>query len=160
DLADRTTFYRNDLAFEEDAGVPKNPHKFLTDINDTDRLAVEIALGAQQQVATFFASDGQTIIHPEPARFFETPIQGQLPEDFDWIRASAPSGPPAPASGSQTSGPVITGRPGGSPPISVLFAAIPHGATAVAPGAILAAPWTFQLGSPLLDETPVLSSLE
>jgi hypothetical protein len=93
DLADRTTFYRNDLAFAEDAGVPRNPHKFLTDINDTNQLAVEIALGAQQQVATFFASNGQTIIHPEPARFFETPIQGQLPEDFNWIPAAAPTAP-------------------------------------------------------------------
>jgi pimeloyl-ACP methyl ester carboxylesterase len=85
DLADRVTFYRNDLAFAEDGQVPKNPHRFMTDVNDTDPLAVQIALGAQQQVATFFASDGQTIIQPEPARFFETPIQGPLPEDFSWI---------------------------------------------------------------------------
>ena len=160
DLADRTTFYRNDLAFEEDAGVPKNPHRFLFDINDTDRLAVEIALGTQQQVAIFFASNGQTIIHPGPARFFETPIQGQLPEDFNWIPASAPPEPPAPAPGSQTSGPMITGRPGGSPAISAPFAVVQLGVIAVEPGALVAVPLTFQPGTPLLDETPVLSSLQ
>jgi hypothetical protein len=33
----------------------------------------------------FFASDGTEIIHPEPARFFETPVRGPLPEDFNWI---------------------------------------------------------------------------
>src|SRR5262249_20812527 len=85
DLADRTTSYRNDLAYAEDHGVPKNPHKFLTDINDNDQLAVDIARVAQQQIASFFASGGQTIIQPEPARFFETPIQGPLPEDLNWI---------------------------------------------------------------------------
>jgi hypothetical protein len=85
DLADRTTYYRNDLAYAEDPGVPKNPHHFMDRILDPNPLAVQIALGAQDQIATFFASDGQTIIHPEPARFFETPIQGPLPEDLNWI---------------------------------------------------------------------------
>jgi hypothetical protein len=32
-----------------------------------------IARGAQEQVATFFETDGQVIIQPEPARFFEVP---------------------------------------------------------------------------------------
>jgi hypothetical protein len=85
DLADRTTFYRNDLAHAEDPGVPTNPHRFMNDTADPDPLAVEIALGAQQQIATFFASGGQTTIQPEPARFFETPIQEPLPEDLNWI---------------------------------------------------------------------------
>jgi hypothetical protein len=35
---------------------------------------------AQEQIATFFASDGTEIIHPEPARLFEVAIQGPLPE--------------------------------------------------------------------------------
>ena len=26
-----------------------------------------------------------TIIHPEPPRFFEVPIQGPLPEEFNFI---------------------------------------------------------------------------
>ena len=49
------------------------------------RVARDIALGAQAQIATFFASDGETIIHPEPARFFEVPIQGRLPEQLNYI---------------------------------------------------------------------------
>jgi hypothetical protein len=85
DLADRTTYYRNDLAYAEDPGLPKNPHHFMDRILDPNPLAVQIALGAQQQIATFFASDGQEVIHPEPARFFETPIQSSLPEDLNWI---------------------------------------------------------------------------
>ena len=35
-------------------------------------------------LATFLASGGQTIVHPEPARFFELPIS-VLPEDFGYI---------------------------------------------------------------------------
>jgi hypothetical protein len=48
-------------------------------------LAQEICLGAQEQAAVFFASDGKTIIHSEPARFFETPIHLPLPEDLNYI---------------------------------------------------------------------------
>jgi hypothetical protein len=29
---------------------------------------------------SLFVSEGKTIIHPEPARFFEVPIRGPLPE--------------------------------------------------------------------------------
>jgi hypothetical protein len=86
DLADRATYYRNDLAYAEDADVPKNPHGFMvTGIQNPDALVREISLGAQDQIATFFASGGTAVIHPEPARFFETPIQGPLPEDFSFI---------------------------------------------------------------------------
>ena len=45
----------------------------------------DISLGAQAQIARFFDSDGETIIHPEPARFFEVPIQGPLPEALNYI---------------------------------------------------------------------------
>jgi len=45
----------------------------------------EIALGAQQQIAVFFASDGTVIIHPEPMRFFEVPVVLPLPEDLGFI---------------------------------------------------------------------------
>jgi hypothetical protein len=44
-----------------------------------------IALGAQEQIATFFASDGMDIIQPKPAKYFEVPIQGPLPEDLNFI---------------------------------------------------------------------------
>jgi hypothetical protein len=91
DLADRTTFFRNDLAFAENSGVPKNPHGFLTAISGVVPLAVEIALGAQEQIATFFVSDGTVVIHPEPSRFFEMPIGGQLPERLNFIGTDPPS---------------------------------------------------------------------
>jgi hypothetical protein len=74
DLADRATYYRNDLAFAENQAVGKSPHNFMINVF-TDPFVTAIALGAQTQIATFFASDGTEIIHPEPARFFETPIQ-------------------------------------------------------------------------------------
>ena len=45
----------------------------------------DIALGAQAQIAMFFASDGETIVQPEPAWFFEVPIQGPLPEELNYI---------------------------------------------------------------------------
>jgi hypothetical protein len=55
----------------------------MTNIGNADWR--DIALGAQEQIATFFATDGTEIIHPEPARFFEVPIQGPLPEDLNFI---------------------------------------------------------------------------
>jgi hypothetical protein len=85
DLADRTLYFRNDLAFAEDPTVPKNPHGFAALIAVTNPLVRAIARGAQEQAAVFFASDGVTIIHPEPQRFFEVPIQGPLPEDLNFI---------------------------------------------------------------------------
>jgi hypothetical protein len=84
DLADRATFYRNDLAFGENPSVPKNPHVFMINLF-TNPFVTAIALGAQAQIATFFVTDGQEVIHPEPSRFFETPIQGPLPEDLNYI---------------------------------------------------------------------------
>src|SRR5262245_40224925 len=83
DLADRATFYRHDLAVAESPTLPRNPHQFLILV---DVPAVRpIALGYQTQIATFFASDGTEIIHPEPSRFFETPIAGPLPEGLNYI---------------------------------------------------------------------------
>jgi hypothetical protein len=80
-------FYRNDLAFAEDPAVPKNPHQFAVNgVTNPDPLVVAIALGAQEQIATFFATGGKEIIHPEPARFFEVPIVLPLPEDLSYIR--------------------------------------------------------------------------
>ena len=81
DLADRATFYRHDLAFAENPGLPKNPHGFMPLIGTYGA----IARGAQEQIAVFFASDGTVIIHPEPARFFEVPITSPLPEDLNFI---------------------------------------------------------------------------
>ena len=91
DFADRTTFYRHDLAFGEDSRLLKNPHQFalgfsgIAFISSPIPLQAAIGRGAQEQIARFFASDGQEIIHPEPARFFEVPIVLPLPEDLGFI---------------------------------------------------------------------------
>ena len=50
-----------------------------------DPAARPIALGYWEQIGTFLASDGMEIIHPEPAAYFETPIQGPLPEGLSFI---------------------------------------------------------------------------
>jgi hypothetical protein len=88
DLADRATYFRHDLAFAERPNLPRNGHTFMTSIGNPAWR--DIALGAQEQIATFLASDGTEIIHPEPARFFETPIQGPLPEDLSFITGPLP----------------------------------------------------------------------
>jgi len=85
DLADRTTYFLNDLALAEDPTMAKDPHAFAFRIFDPGALARQIALGAQQQVALFLASGGELIIHPEPARFFEVPVLLPLPEDLSYI---------------------------------------------------------------------------
>jgi hypothetical protein len=85
DLADVTTYYRHDLAFAANPARLKNPHTFLGLISTPNMR--DIAFGGQQQVATFFASDGAEIIQPPgvPVEFFEVPIQGPLPEDLGYI---------------------------------------------------------------------------
>jgi hypothetical protein len=97
DLADRATFYRHDLAFAADPTLPKNPHRFLLGqpaaTTPSARLRVaEIARGYQEQIKTFFASDGEPtgIIHPQPAGLFETPIAGALPESLNFITGPLP----------------------------------------------------------------------
>ena len=84
ELTDRTTYYRNDLAFAANPLVPKNPHTFLTNIGSA--ATAPIALAAQAQIAIFFASDGATTIDPDGAGpLFETPIAGPLPEELNFI---------------------------------------------------------------------------
>ena len=82
-LRDRATYFRNDLAL---AGVPgytvKNPHTFLTNLAGA---GAPFALAGQQQIATFFASDGTTTIDPDGAGpIFETPTS-MVPEDLAYI---------------------------------------------------------------------------
>ncbi|HEV8711301.1 MAG TPA: hypothetical protein VGX03_00530 [Candidatus Binatia bacterium] len=91
DLADRTTFYWNDLAFADvnrnptGKEVPKNPHAFQLFPFFAPAVA-DIGLGAQQQVAEFFASDGETVIDPDGlGPLFEVPIVPPLPEDLNFI---------------------------------------------------------------------------
>jgi hypothetical protein len=83
-LKDRVTYYRNDLAFAGIPGIPKNPHTFLTNI--AVPAAAPIAVGAQSQIAAFFASNGALVIDPDGAApLFEVPIQGELPEGLNFI---------------------------------------------------------------------------
>jgi hypothetical protein len=86
-LADRTVHYRHDLAFAEDATIPRNPHFFITTSpTSPNALVRSIAQGVQRQIATFFASGGLVVVHPEPARFFEVPVVGPLAEGLHYIR--------------------------------------------------------------------------
>jgi hypothetical protein len=94
DLQDRLTYYRNDTAFAvTGGGVPKNPHTFLTNIAGTP-VAAAIAFKAQNQIATFFATDGALTIDPNLAPplipgglppLFETPIIPPLPEGLNFL---------------------------------------------------------------------------
>lgn len=84
DLEDRTTFYRNDLAYQEDPTVPKDPHSFLTNFG-LPGITGQIGRGGQNQAAIFLASDGTNIIWPDPSRFFEVPIHLPLPVDLSFI---------------------------------------------------------------------------
>jgi len=84
DLADRATLYRNDLAFAANPAVPKNPHTFLTNIGVAASAAY--AVGAQTQIAVFFATQGLTTIDPDGAGpIFEVPVALPLPEDLSFI---------------------------------------------------------------------------
>jgi len=84
DLGHRATYFRNDLAFALNPAVPKNPHTFLTNIGVP---AVQnFAIGAQRQIATFFATHGTLTIDPDGAGpFFEVPIVPPLPEGLNFI---------------------------------------------------------------------------
>jgi hypothetical protein len=85
DLADRTTLFRNDLAFALGVGFSNNPHTFLTNIGGSPAVALA-AIQAQTQIAVFFNSNGALTIDPDGAvPLFETPINGPLPEDTAFI---------------------------------------------------------------------------
>jgi hypothetical protein len=82
DLASRATLYRHDLAFAANAAVGTNPHAFLTGVAGA---GAGFAFAAQQQIATFFASDGALTVDPDAAGpFFETPTS-MVPEDLAYL---------------------------------------------------------------------------
>ena len=85
DLADRATYFRNDLAFAASGGaIQKNPHTFLTNIGTV--AGAPYAVAAQTQIAMFFASNGALVIDPDGlGPFFEVPIAGPLPETLNFI---------------------------------------------------------------------------
>jgi hypothetical protein len=84
DLTDRTTYFRNDLAFAANPATVKDPHVFLLRILNPAVKA--FALEAQQQIGIFFATDGAVVVDPDgPGPFFEVPITGPLPETLNFI---------------------------------------------------------------------------
>jgi hypothetical protein len=82
-LGGRATLFRNDLAFATVPGYTvKNPHTFLTNVSGA---SAPFAFAAQQQMATFFTSDGTTTIDPDGAGpYFETPTS-MIPEDLAYL---------------------------------------------------------------------------
>jgi hypothetical protein len=79
DLADRATYFRNDIAGPGMTPLYPNPHTFLTGIGNP--ATAPAAFAAQRQIATFLASGGTITIDPDgPGPVFETPIAGPLPE--------------------------------------------------------------------------------
>lgn len=85
ELADRTMYFRNDLAYAATGGaIPKNPHTFLTNIGSA--AAAPLAVAAQTQIALFFATDGAQVIDPDGASpLFEMPINPPLPETLNFL---------------------------------------------------------------------------
>ena len=84
DLTGQTTYFRNDLAFAVNPAISKNPHTFLTNI--ASPAGAPFAVGAQIQIAVFFASDGVLVVDPDGiGPFFEVPIAGPLPETLNFI---------------------------------------------------------------------------
>jgi hypothetical protein len=83
-LADRTVYYRHDLAYAANNALGKNPHGFLTGIGSA--ASAPIAVAAQKMIALFFASRGATVIDPDGAGpLFEVPLVGPLPEGLNFI---------------------------------------------------------------------------
>ena len=89
-LADRVTLYRHDL-FASKLSF-KNPHSFII---RTDLAVMQsVALGAQEQLARFFESDGAIVIDPDldadgidadgSDPLFEVPASS-VPDDFGFI---------------------------------------------------------------------------
>jgi acetyl esterase/lipase len=97
DLADRATFVRtndlfsvNPIPFQGDRNL--YPHDFMSNaVISTMPNVKAIALKAQQQIATFFASDGTLVTDPDdvpPALsvpIFEVPIVPPLPEATNYF---------------------------------------------------------------------------
>jgi Bacterial Ig-like domain len=87
ELAHRTTYFRNDLAFAANPNFDKDPHGFLIRVTfNLDPGVIQVAMEAQRQIAVFFASDGLTVLDSDDlGPLFEVPIDGPLPEDLNYI---------------------------------------------------------------------------
>ena len=84
-LADRTIYFRTDLAVAQDPAFPKEPHGFLINTLSVDPLTKTVALNAQEWIAVFLQSDGAAMSEPTPTDLFEMPIVGPLPETLNFI---------------------------------------------------------------------------
>jgi hypothetical protein len=84
-LADRTIYFRTDLAVAQDPTFPKNPHAFLINTLSADPLTKTVALNAQEWIGVFLQSDGAAMSEPTPTDLFEMPIVGPLPETLNFI---------------------------------------------------------------------------
>jgi hypothetical protein len=98
-LADRATFVRTNLLFPVNptpfpgpGGRNLYPHDFMANaVISTNTNVKVIALKAQQQIATFFASDGTQVIDPDDVPpslsvpIFEVPIVPPLPEATNYF---------------------------------------------------------------------------
>ncbi len=94
DLADRATFVRTNLVFLRNptfADPNLYPHVFLLNPNVMNSNLRAISLKAQQQIATFFASNGTEVIDPDNVApplsvpIFEVPIVPPLPETTNYF---------------------------------------------------------------------------
>lgn len=85
ELADRATYFRNDLAHAANpGGVPKNPHSFIAGIGSA--ATAPYAVGAQQQMAVFFKTNGEVTIDPDDGGpIFEVPVKLPLTEGLNYI---------------------------------------------------------------------------
>ena len=84
-LADRTIYFRTDLALAQDPAFPKDPHAFLINVLSVDPLLKAVSLNAQDSIAAFLQSDGTAMPQPMPTDLFEMPIVGPLPETLNYI---------------------------------------------------------------------------
>jgi len=87
DLAQRATFFRNDVLLAQEPRANKDPHGFLNMIGNSVPLVDKVARAAQEQVATFFETDGARVVMADGLEsLFEVPIAGPLPEDLNFAR--------------------------------------------------------------------------
>jgi hypothetical protein len=84
-LADRTIYFRTDLAVAQDPAFPKEPHAFLVNTLSTDPITKALALNGQDAIGRFLQSDGATMSQPTPMNLFEMPIVGPLPQTLNYI---------------------------------------------------------------------------
>jgi Big-like domain-containing protein len=84
-LADRTIYFRTDLAVAQDPTFPREPHAFLINTSSANLLGT-VALNGQESIAAFLESDGTVMYQPLPNDLFEMPIRGPLPETLNFIR--------------------------------------------------------------------------